>query len=73
MRSSVLVALGAFVVSISAAPTHAFAQSTPPGKDGMWRTRMDSAMIEKVYGWAKQRNALLLLDVQVGRNDGDEM
>jgi hypothetical protein len=38
------------------------------GKDGMWRTRMDSAMIEKVYGWAKQRNALLFLDVHVGKS-----
>src|SRR4051812_12027516 len=38
------------------------------GKDGMWRARMDSAMIEKVYGWAKQRNALLFLDVQVGKS-----
>ena len=38
------------------------------GRDGMWRARMDSAMIEKVYGWAKQRNALLFLDVQVGKS-----
>jgi hypothetical protein len=38
------------------------------GKDGLWRARMDSAMIEKVYGWAKQRNALLFLDVQVGKS-----
>ncbi len=39
-----------------------------PGKDGMWRTRMDSALIEKVYGWAKQRNALLFLDIQVAKS-----
>ena len=39
-----------------------------PGRDGMWRSRMDSATIEKVYGWAKQRNALLFLDVQVGKS-----
>ena len=39
-----------------------------PGKDGMYRARMDSAMIEKVYGWAKSRNALLFLDVQVGKS-----
>ncbi len=38
------------------------------GRDGMWRARMDSAMIEKVYGWAKQRNAILFLDVQVGKS-----
>jgi hypothetical protein len=38
------------------------------GRDGMWRARMDSAFIEKVYGWAKKRNALLFLDVQVGKS-----
>jgi hypothetical protein len=38
------------------------------GRDGMWRARMDSAMIEKVYGWAKSRNAILFLDVQVGKS-----
>jgi hypothetical protein len=39
-----------------------------PGRDGMYRARMDSALIEKVYGWAKQRNALLFLDVQVAKS-----
>ena len=39
-----------------------------PGKDGMYRLRMDSALIEKVYGWAKQRNALLFLDIQVAHS-----
>ncbi len=39
-----------------------------PGKDGMYRLRMDSALLEKVYGWAKQRNALLFLDIQVGKS-----
>jgi len=38
-----------------------------PGPSGKYRTRMDSALIEKVYGWAKRRNALLFLDVQVGQ------
>jgi hypothetical protein len=38
-----------------------------PGPSGKYRTRMDSALIEKVYGWAKQRNALLFLDLQVGQ------
>jgi hypothetical protein len=28
---------------------------------------MDSALIEKVYGWAQQKNALLFLDLQVGQ------
>src|SRR5215217_6164456 len=38
-----------------------------PGKSGKYRTRMDSALIEKVYGWARRRNALLFLDIQVGQ------
>jgi hypothetical protein len=41
--------------------------SDGPGTSGKYRTRMDSALIEKVYGWAQQRNALLFLDVQVGQ------
>lgn len=43
------------------------AQGTP-GSDGMWRARMGDDLIEKVYGWAQQRNALLFLDVQVARS-----
>ena len=39
-----------------------------PGKDGMYRLRMDTSLINKVYGWAKQKNALLFLDVQVGHS-----
>jgi hypothetical protein len=38
------------------------------GKDGKWRTRMDSSMIEEVYGWAKKRNAILFLDIQAGQS-----
>ena len=41
--------------------------SDGPGKSGKYRTRMDSALIEKVYGWAHDRNALLFLDLQVGQ------
>ena len=37
-----------------------------PGRDGMYRLRMPDTLIEKVAGWAAQRNALLFLDVQVG-------
>jgi hypothetical protein len=37
-----------------------------PGRDGTYRLRMDTSLIEKVYGWAQQRHALLFLDVQVG-------
>ncbi len=39
-----------------------------PGKDGMYRQRSVPALIEKVYGWARQRNALLFLDVQLGKS-----
>jgi len=39
-----------------------------PGKDGMYRLRMDTSLIEKVYGWAQQKHALLILDVQVGHS-----
>jgi hypothetical protein len=38
-----------------------------PGTAGKYRMRMDSALIEQVYGWAKKKNALLFLDVQVGQ------
>lgn len=39
-----------------------------PGPSGKYRTRMDSAMIEKVYGWAKSRNALMFVDLQIGQS-----
>jgi hypothetical protein len=41
------------------------AQSAP-GKDGKYRMRMDSAMIERVAALAAKRDALVFLDVQVG-------
>lgn len=39
-----------------------------PGRDGMYRARMPDSLIETVYGWAQRRNALLILDVQVGKS-----
>ena len=39
-----------------------------PGKNGKYRLRMDSTLIEKVYGWAKKKNAILFVDVQVGHS-----
>lgn len=39
-----------------------------PGKDRKYRMRIDSALIEKVYGWAQKAHALLFLDVQVGKS-----
>lgn len=37
-----------------------------PGKDSMYRQRSHPELIEKVYGWAKSRNAILFLDIQTG-------
>ena len=39
-----------------------------PGSDGMYRTRMPDALVQKVYGWAKQEHALLVMDVQIGKS-----
>lgn len=39
-----------------------------PGRDGKYRLRMDSTLIERVHGWARRRNALLFVDVQVGQS-----
>ena len=39
-----------------------------PGTSGKYRTRHDSAMIETVYGWARSRNALMFVDLQVGQS-----
>jgi hypothetical protein len=36
------------------------------GSDGKYRARMDSTLIEKVYGWARGHNAIMFIDVQVG-------
>jgi hypothetical protein len=38
-----------------------------PGRNGKYRLRMDSALVEKVYGWAQRAGAILFLDVQVGQ------
>ena len=40
-----------------------------PGKDGRYRLRMDSALIEKVAALAAKRNALVFLDIQVGQSN----
>ena len=39
-----------------------------PGRDGMYRLRMDTTLISKVYGWAQQKDAILFLDIQVGKS-----
>ena len=37
-----------------------------PGKDGKWRFRMPSSQIDTVLNWAKEINAIVFLDVQIG-------
>ncbi|HEX5439163.1 MAG TPA: hypothetical protein VFW98_18565 [Gemmatimonadaceae bacterium] len=39
-----------------------------PGRDGMYRLRMPDTLIDRVAGWADRANALLILDVQVGKS-----
>src|SRR5205085_115709 len=37
-----------------------------PGKAGLYRLQMRDSMVNEIYSWAKSKNALLILDVQVG-------
>jgi hypothetical protein len=39
-----------------------------PGRDGTYRRRMSDSLIERVYGWAQRKNALLFLDLQVAKS-----
>jgi hypothetical protein len=39
-----------------------------PGPDGMYRARMPDTLVERVAAWAAKRNALVFLDLQVGRS-----
>jgi hypothetical protein len=43
------------------------AQGTP-GKDSMYRQRSDPDLIEKIYGFAKARGAITILDIQTGKS-----
>lgn len=36
------------------------------GRDGKYRLRMDSSVVERVADWAKRRDAIVFLDLQVG-------
>ncbi len=40
-----------------------------PGKAGMYRMVMPDALINKVYGWAKEANAILFIDIQTGHDN----
>ena len=40
-----------------------------PGKAGKYRMVMPDAIINKVYGWAKESNAILFVDIQTGHDN----
>lgn len=42
--------------------------ASKPGADGMYRSRMDNELIERVCMWARKRHFIVILDVQVGRS-----
>lgn len=42
-----------------------------PGKDGMYRQRSDTGLIERVYGWARSKGAITILDIQAGKSTID--
>jgi len=44
------------------------AQGTP-GTAGKYRMIMEDSIINQVYGWAKEANALLFIDIQTGHED----
>jgi len=44
------------------------AQGTP-GRDGKYRMIMPDALINQVYGWAREAKALLFIDIQTGHED----
>jgi len=39
-----------------------------PGKDSMYRQRSDPDLMEKIYGPAKQKGAITILDIQAGKS-----
>ena len=44
-----------------------------PGPSGKWRTIMRDTMVEQVYGWAKEKNGIMFIDIQVGQSDIREL
>jgi hypothetical protein len=40
-----------------------------PGRAGKYRMVMPDKIINQVYGWAKEANAILFLDIQTGQDD----
>ncbi|MEO7084313.1 MAG: hypothetical protein ABI442_09985 [Gemmatimonadaceae bacterium] len=42
-----------------------------PGKDGKYRQRSDTGLIERAYGWAHSKGGILILDIQAGQSTID--
>jgi hypothetical protein len=42
-----------------------------PGKDGKYRQRSDTGLIERAYGWARSKRGILILDIQAGQSTID--
>ena len=40
-----------------------------PGKAGLYRMLMPDKVINEVYGWAKQANAIMFIDIQTGHDN----
>ena len=40
-----------------------------PGKAGLYRMIMPDEIINKVYGWAKEANAIMFIDIQTGHDN----
>ncbi|NVN91843.1 MAG: hypothetical protein HXX11_14745 [Desulfuromonadales bacterium] len=40
-----------------------------PGKAGKYRMVMPDTVVKQVYGWAREANALLFIDIQTGHDD----
>ena len=40
-----------------------------PGKSGMYRMIMPDAIINQVYGWAKEAHAIMFIDIQTGHDN----
>jgi hypothetical protein len=43
------------------------------GPSGKYRTIMRDVLIETVYGWAKSKNAIMFIDIQIGQSDIREL
>jgi hypothetical protein len=43
------------------------------GVSGKYRTIMRDTLVEMVYGWAKEKDAILFIDIQVGHSDIREL